>query len=59
MCGHEFYRLLEDVSQCDIRTSIGLPLLSGPEDYQAVVRTIIQDFPGTHDEAVVMRNNFV
>ena len=41
LCGHEFYRLVEEVKQSSVRTSIGLPLLSGPEDYEAVVQGLI------------------
>lgn len=53
-CGHEFYRLIEEVSTCDIRTSMGLPLLSQPEDYEAIVAALMTDFPGERGEAVVM-----
>ncbi len=37
ICGHEFYRLIEEVKQKNIRTSIGLPLLTGYRDYKDVV----------------------
>jgi len=53
-CGHEFYRLVEDVKGCDIRTSIGLPLLSNFEDYIAVVRAMQSAFCSLRNEAVVM-----
>lgn len=53
-CGHEFYRLIEEVGACDIRTSMGLPLLSQPEDYEAIVAALMTDFPGERGEAVVM-----
>ncbi|WP_373501137.1 sirohydrochlorin cobaltochelatase [Desulfococcus sp.] len=53
-CGHEFYRLIEEVTGCDIRTSMGLPLLSQPEDYEAVVAALMTHFPGKPDEAIVM-----
>ncbi len=53
-CGHEFYRLIEEVDGCDIRTSMGLPLLSRPEDYEATVAALMKHFPEKRDEAVVM-----
>ncbi len=37
ICGHEFYRLIEEVRQINIRTSIGLPLLTSYKDYQEVI----------------------
>jgi len=52
ICGHEFYRLIEEVKGCDIRTSIGMPLLYTPEDYIHVAKNF-----QTHkheDEAVVL-----
>ena len=33
LCGHEFFRLIDEVQTQPIRTSIGLPLLSSREDY--------------------------
>lgn len=53
-CGHEFYRLIEEVRACRIRTSMGLPLLSQPEDYEAVVAALMPHFGDKGDEAVVM-----
>lgn len=53
-CGHEFYRLIEEVRGCGIRTSMGLPLLSQPEDYEAIVAALMEHFPGSEDEAMVM-----
>lgn len=40
LCGHEFYRLLDEVKPLAIRTSIGLPLLSSPEDYQKLAQAL-------------------
>ena len=54
LCGHEFYRLVEEVKQSPVRTSIGLPLLSGPEDYEAVVQVLGNTFPDRANEAVVL-----
>ena len=54
LCGHEFYRLVEEVKQSPVRTSIGLPLLSGPEDYEAVVQGLGSTFPDHANEAIVL-----
>ena len=40
LCGHEFYRMVEEVRQVPLRTSIGLPLLSTPQDYKEVARAL-------------------
>jgi sirohydrochlorin cobaltochelatase len=54
LCGHEFYRLVEEVKRGSVRTSIGLPLLSGPEDYEAVVQGLGSRFSDLEDEAIVL-----
>jgi sirohydrochlorin cobaltochelatase len=54
MCGHEFYRLVEDVRECRIRTAMGLPLLSEPRDYQEIVTALSRTFPACDDEAVIL-----
>ncbi|QTA82423.1 Anaerobic cobalt chelatase [Desulfonema limicola] len=54
MCGHEFYRLVEEIKDCEIRTSVGLPLLCEPEDYQAAVTIFSNSFPDIDQEAVIM-----
>ena len=40
LCGHEFFRLLDEVQTQPIRTSIGLPLLSSREDYLHLARAL-------------------
>ncbi len=40
VCGHEFDRLVDEVRGCEMRTSIGLPLLDSPEDYMAVLEAL-------------------
>jgi len=40
LAGHEFYRLVEEVHACGIRTAMGLPLLSAPEDYGALLNAL-------------------
>ena len=53
LCGHEFYRLLEEVKPLPVRTSIGLPLLSSYEDYRQLSRALRCDtFP--QEEALVL-----
>lgn len=49
LCGHEFYRLVEEVKESPLRISIGLPLLSDPEDYEAVVQALL-DKESSHNE---------
>jgi sirohydrochlorin cobaltochelatase len=53
LCGHEFYRLVQEVGGCRIRTSVGLPLLSHPGDYEAVVQGLKKELPDMKRQAVV------
>ena len=39
--GHEFYRLLDQVRESFVRTSMGLPLLTAPIDYQELTAAIL------------------
>lgn len=43
ICGHEFYRLLDEVKQSAVRTSMGLPLLTSPDDYQDLTAAILEN----------------
>jgi sirohydrochlorin cobaltochelatase len=52
--GHEFYRLLEEVKSHDVRSSIGLPLLSSPEDYRRVAKGLGLPRISCREEAVVL-----
>ena len=52
--GHEFYRLVDESQNCDIRTSIGLPLLSSPEDFNKVISALQDSFLTHEAEALVM-----
>lgn len=54
ICGHEFYRLVDEVRQSHVRTSIGLPLLSSIEDYEAVVKGLGSRFHDLENQAVVL-----
>ena len=52
-CGHEFYRLVDEVGQSGIRTSIGLPLLYAPQDHAAVINVFVPLVTVHPDEAIV------
>jgi len=54
ICGHEFYRLVEEVKSSPARTSVGLPLLTDPEDYHRVVQGLGNSLPDIKDEAIVL-----
>ncbi|MBW1706029.1 MAG: sirohydrochlorin cobaltochelatase [Deltaproteobacteria bacterium] len=54
LAGHEFYRLIEEVNQDPVRTSVGLPLLSDPEDYNALVQELGNGFADLEKEAVIL-----
>ncbi|MCK4385866.1 MAG: sirohydrochlorin cobaltochelatase, partial [candidate division Zixibacteria bacterium] len=55
LCGKEFHILVEEAKQCRIRTAIGLPLLSSPGDYYAVITELGNTFPPlSKREAIVM-----
>lgn len=51
---HEFYRLVTEVEHCTIRTSMGLPLLSAIEDYEAVMQALAPLVEKDEDEALVL-----
>ncbi|MBA3035163.1 MAG: hypothetical protein FP814_01585 [Desulfobacterium sp.] len=53
-CGHEFYRMVQEAENCKIRTSIGLPLLTEPEDYELMSENCRNSFNGNNEEAVVL-----
>ena len=52
--GHEFCRLVEEVQQSPIRTSMGLPLISSPDDYESVVQSFANRFQNLENQAVVL-----
>lgn len=53
--GHEFDRLVDEVTACPVRTSIGLPLLDSPGDYAAVIKGLDQELSHRdRDEALVL-----
>jgi sirohydrochlorin cobaltochelatase len=52
--GHEFFRLVDAVKESAVRTSMGLPLLTSPEDYRAVAAAILSGRPMENDSATVL-----
>lgn len=55
IAGHEFYRLVNDVGDLPIRTSIGLPLLTSYRDYCSTARAMeLNHFPADPEEAVLL-----
>ncbi|MFW5819208.1 MAG: sirohydrochlorin cobaltochelatase [Desulfovermiculus sp.] len=54
VCGHEFDRLVDEVQDCGLRTSIGLPLLDSPQDYLAALTALLKEMQSTEDEALVL-----
>jgi sirohydrochlorin cobaltochelatase len=52
--GHEFIRLVEETGKSPIRTSIGLPLLSSPTDYQALCTSLAPLVNAHPDQAVLL-----
>lgn len=55
VCGHEFYRLVEEAREARIRTSVGMPLLCSPQDYRRFMKALPETLPSPpdKDEAVV------
>jgi len=52
--GHEFSRLVEETDTSPIRTSIGLPLLSSPQDFQALCTSLAPLINAHPDQAVLL-----
>lgn len=52
--GHEFYRLVEEAQRCNIRTAMGLPLLTGPDDLESVVSGIGRCYNDFKDEVAIL-----
>jgi len=53
ICGHEFYRLIDEAQNAEIRTSIGLPLLYSPADYIKTAGVLNARFDDNSKEAAV------
>ncbi len=55
VCGHEFDRLVDEVKGCPVRTSIGLPLLDSPQDYEAVIKGLDRELDHLdREEALIL-----
>ncbi|WP_319407346.1 sirohydrochlorin cobaltochelatase [uncultured Desulfosarcina sp.] len=54
ICGHEFYRLVDEVRDGAVRTSIGLPLLASPEDYEDTAAAILQNGVPVNETAALL-----
>ncbi|MCP4672783.1 MAG: hypothetical protein GY857_15920 [Desulfobacula sp.] len=54
ICGHEFERLVAQREQVNIRSSIGLPLLSSHRDYEKTSIALAQHFPKEKDHAIIL-----
>lgn len=52
--GHEFYRLLEEVKESTVRTSMGLPLLTSPGDYEQLANAILESCNQDNGSATVL-----
>ena len=53
ICGHEFYRLVNDTQHPDCRVSVGHSLLCSQQDHLAVARSLAPIFARDDREAVV------
>jgi len=54
MCAHEFYRLIQESEGCRIRHTIGLPLLSSPEDYMDTCKAFESYIPENKNHALLL-----
>ncbi len=54
ICGKEFDRLVAEQEQVNIRSSIGLPLLTAHKDYEKTAIALAQTFPKENDSAIVL-----
>ncbi len=51
--GHEFFRLVNEVDESDVRASVGLPLLSSPDDFTRTVKALEETIINGKEEAIV------
>jgi len=54
LAGHEFYRLVEEVKACPIRTAMGLPLFWAPEDYGAFLEALAAELDAPRNEEAII-----
>ncbi len=51
--GHEFFRLVNEVNDSEVRVSIGLPLLSSPDDFNRTGKALEERINNGKEEAIV------
>jgi sirohydrochlorin cobaltochelatase len=54
ICGHEFYRLVDEVKDSAVRTSMGLPLLAAPQDFRDIAAAVLQSCSANPAAATVL-----
>lgn len=54
ICGHEFDRLVGERDHADIRSAVGLPLLTSHRDYEDTAAALAGLLPESDDQAVVL-----
>ena len=54
LCGHEFDRLVQVAQEAPVRTAVGLPLLSSPQDFDEVATVLAPDLVAGDGEAVAL-----
>ncbi|MFH2058029.1 MAG: sirohydrochlorin cobaltochelatase [Pseudomonadota bacterium] len=54
ICGHEFDRLVSEKEHVNIRSSIGLPLLTAYSDYEKTSKALAPIFPKGYETAVIL-----
>jgi sirohydrochlorin cobaltochelatase len=54
VCGHEFDRMVMECDKVNIRSSVGLPLLTSHEDYAWTADALAPLFPRKKDRAVIL-----
>ena len=54
ICGHEFDRLVTERDRVNIRSTMGLPLLTSARDYANTAKTLAPLFPADKDQAIIL-----
>ncbi len=54
VCGHEFDRLVTERGRINIRSAMGLPLLTFPKDYANTAKALAPIFPQDKDQAIIL-----
>ncbi len=53
-CGHEFHRLITEIKDMKIRTSVGMPLLTSPHDHCQVAKCLEPMIQAHTDKAILL-----